>query len=82
MKDEDTIQITLEEKEEREMTYIIKNHIKTLSNQQANNKVRKKAILLLDSSMITHLSHHSIRHLLCRLSKFCRYMVFYNCSQY
>lgn len=65
------------------MNNIIKNHIKLLQQKRSSSNSKKKTVLLyLNSSMITHLSRRNIRRSLWRLSDFCKYIIFYNCSQF
>lgn len=75
--------ISLEEKEEREMTHIIRNYRKTLGGKERSAEIgQKSTILFINSSMITYLSRRSIRRAIFKLSAYCKYMVFYGCSQY
>lgn len=71
--------IILEEKEENEMNEIVRNHLRTMK-QGRNNE--KNVILCLDANMITYLSRRLIRASLKRMADYCKYIVFYNCSQY
>jgi hypothetical protein len=65
------------------MYQIIRNYRKTLKEIEKKDKSKKKsAILFLSSSMITYLSRKNIRKSIFKLSVYCKYIVFYSCSQY
>jgi hypothetical protein len=75
--------IALEEKEEKEMYHMLRNHRAALKEAEKRDSWRRKsAILFLNSSMITYLSRKNIRKSLFKLSVYCKYIVFYGCSQY
>lgn len=75
--------IALEEKEEKDLNHIIRNYRSSLQEAEKRDSSRKKsAILFLNSSMITYLSRKNIRRSLFKLSVYCKYIVFYSCSQY
>ena len=63
------------------MKNILRNHIKNLEEHLSSSN-QKKAIMLVSSSMVTHLSRTSLRKDLKTLAKFCKYIVFYGCSEY
>lgn len=75
--------IALEEKEEKEMNHIIRNYRKTLRVREKREEAKdKSAVLFINSSMITYLSRKNIRKSIFKLSAYCKYIVFYGCSQY
>ena len=65
------------------MYNIMKNHLKTIKDEKSSNiQKKKKTLLFLDSNMITYLSRRNIRKSLFKLASDCKYVVFYNCSEY
>ena len=83
MKNSSDLVIALEEKEEKEMHHILRNYRSSLKQAELRDKHKKKsAILFLNSNMITYLSRKVIRKSLFKLAVYCKYIVFYSCSQY
>jgi hypothetical protein len=82
MRETDNV-ISLEEKEEKEMNQIIRDYRRTLRAKEKKEESKgKSTILFINSSMITYLSRKNIRKSIFRLSPYCKYIVFYSCSQY
>ena len=75
--------IMLDEKEEGQINQIIKDYRNTLRKKcRQSHEYTKHNILFLSSTMITYLSRRNIRKSLYKLAKYCKYIVFYNCSQF
>jgi hypothetical protein len=77
--------IVLDEKEEGQVNQIIRDYRNTLRKkmkERESQEYTKQNILLLSSTMITYLSRGNIRKSLSKLAKYCKYIVFYNCSQF
>ena len=75
--------IILDEKEEGTIYQTIKDHRNTIKKEsRETNNYSKHIILFLSSNMVPYLSRKSIRRALTRLSRYCKYIVFYNCTQF
>lgn len=75
--------IVLDEREEGQINQIIKDYRNNLRKKsRESNEHSKHNILFLSSTMITYLSRRNIRKSLSKLARYCKYIVFYNCSQF
>lgn len=76
--------IVLDEQEEWQVNQIIKDHRKNLrkKSRESREGLQKQCILFVNSTMITYLSRRNIRKSLFKLAPYCKYIVFYNCSQF
>lgn len=65
------------------MHHILRNYRKTLRDRESNKPmIDKSAIMFINSSMTAYLSRKSMRKAIFKLAAYCKYLVFYDCSQY
>lgn len=75
--------IILDEMEEAQINQTIRDYKNLFKERRINSKKNnKEAILLLNSTMITYLSRKTIRQSFLKLTPYCKYILFYNCSQF
>jgi len=69
--------------EESQINQTIRDYKKIFKDRRViSKKNNKEAILFLNSTMITYLSRKHIRDSFLKLTPYCKFITFYNCSQF